>query len=213
MQYHFQCSLILCVHSDSHLVSFFFCQTIFFNISCSVVLLAMNFFNFCIPKEVFILPSFYFKFIYLFIFGCVGPLLLHAGFFQSRHAEATLCCGARASHCSGFSCCGAQALSTWASVVEARGLSSCGLWALEHRLSSCGSQAQLLCSTWDLPGPRIEPMSPAFASRFLTTVPQGKSHYLHFKTILSLVVELQIDRFFQYFKDNASLSFHLHCFQ
>ena len=30
----------------------------------------------------------------------------------------------------------------WASVDVARGLSSCGLWALEHRLSSCGTRAQ-----------------------------------------------------------------------
>ena len=28
---------------------------------------------------------------------------------------------------------------------------------------------------WDLPGPRIEPVSPALAGRFLTTVPPGKS--------------------------------------
>ena len=36
-----------------------------------------------------------------------------------------LCCGVRASHCGGFSCCGA-----WASVVVA------------YELSCCGSQAQ-----------------------------------------------------------------------
>ena len=36
----------------------------------------------------------------------------------------------------GFGSCGA-----WASVVVARGLSSCGSWALERRLSSCGTQA------------------------------------------------------------------------
>ena len=53
----------------------------------------------------------------------------------------TLRCGARASHCGGFSCCRAQALGVWASVVVARGLSSCGLLALERRLSSCGSRA------------------------------------------------------------------------
>ena len=40
-----------------------------------------------------------------------------------------LCCGVRASHCGGFSCCGARALGAWASVVAARGLSSCGAWA------------------------------------------------------------------------------------
>ena len=54
---------------------------------------------------------------------------------------ATLLCGARASHCGGFSCCGAGALGVRASVVVARGLSSCGSRALEHRLSSCDAQA------------------------------------------------------------------------
>ena len=56
------------------------------------------------------------------------------------------------------------------------GLSSCGSWALECRLSSCGTQAQLLCGMWDLPGPGIEPVSPALAGRFLTTAPPWKSH-------------------------------------
>ena len=50
-------------------------------------------------------------------------------------------CGVQASHCGGFSCCGAWALGARASVVVARGLSSCGLRALEHRLSSCGVRA------------------------------------------------------------------------
>ena len=54
---------------------------------------------------------------------------------------ATLRCGAWASHCGGFSCCGAQALDARASVVVARGLSSCGSQALECRLSSCGARA------------------------------------------------------------------------
>ena len=35
-------------------------------------------------------------------------------------------CGARASHCGGFSCCGARALGVQASVVVACELSSCG---------------------------------------------------------------------------------------
>ena len=37
--------------------------------------------------------------------------------------------------------CRARALGAQASVVVARGLSSCGLWALELRLSSCGARA------------------------------------------------------------------------
>ena len=43
-----------------------------------------------------------------------------------------------------------------------------------HRLSNCGSWTQLLCSTWDLPRPGLEPVSPALAGRFSTTVPPGK---------------------------------------
>ena len=66
------------------------------------------------------------------------------------------------SRCTGFSSCGTQA-------------SSCGSWALERRLSSCGTRAQLLCSMWDLPGPGLEPMCPALAGTFLTTAPPGKS--------------------------------------
>ena len=57
--------------------------------------------------------------------------------------EATLHCGAQASHCGGFSCCGARALGMRASVVAAHGLNSCGTWALEHAgFSSCGWRAQ-----------------------------------------------------------------------
>ena len=43
-----------------------------------------------------------------------------------------------------------------------------------RRLSSCGSQAQLLCSMWDPPRPGLEPVSPALAGRFSTTAPPGK---------------------------------------
>ena len=59
------------------------------------------------------------------------------------------------SHCGGFSCCGARDLGT-------------------QSFSSCGSWAQLLRSIWDLPRPGIKPVTPALASRFLTTVPPGK---------------------------------------
>ena len=71
----------------------------------------------------------------------------------------------------GFSSC-----DSWASVVVARGLSSCGLRALERRLSSCGARASLLCGMWDLPRPGLEPVSPALAGGFLTTAPSGKPY-------------------------------------
>ena len=120
--------------------------------------------------------AFYFFLIYLlFIFGCVGSSLLRVGFLQLRQAGAALCCSARASHCGGFSCCRARALSARASVVVAHGLSSCVSWALECRLSSCGALAQLLRGMQDFPGPVLEPMSPALKGGLLTTVPPEKS--------------------------------------
>ena len=63
----------------------------------------------------------------------------------------------------------------WASVVVTRGLSSCGWWAVERRLSSCGTRAQLLHGMWDLPGPELEPVSPALVGGFLSTAPPGNS--------------------------------------
>ena len=78
----------------------------------------------------------------------------------------------------------------------ARAFSSCGKWGplfiavrgpltivvslvakhrlQKRRLSSHGSQAQLLRGTWDLPRPGLEPVSPALAGRFSTTAPPGK---------------------------------------
>ena len=64
-----------------------------------------------------------------------------AGVLSLQRAGATLHCNAQASYCGGFSCCGARALGVWASVVVACRLSSCGLQALELRLSSCGAWA------------------------------------------------------------------------
>ena len=79
-----------------------------------------------------------------------------------RRAGAALRCGARASHCSGSSYCAARALGARASVVVARGL------------SSCGTRAQLLRSMWDPPGPGLEPVSPALAGGLSTTAQPGK---------------------------------------
>ena len=84
----------------------------------------------------------------------------------------------------------------------ARAFSSCGKWgplliavrgpltiaaslAAEHRLqtrrlSNCGSWVQLLRGMWDLPGPGLEPASPALAGGFLTTAPPGKPLHVTF---------------------------------
>ena len=116
----------------------------------------------------------YYYYYYYFTFGFIGSSLLHMGFLQLQQAGATPRCDAWVSHCCAFSCCRVWALGVWASVVVARRPSSCGSWALECRLSSCGARAQLLRGMWDLPRPGIESMSPALAGRFSTTAPPGK---------------------------------------
>ena len=54
-----------------------------------------------------------------------------------------------------------------------------------RRLSSCGSWAQLLRGMWDPPRPGLEPVSPALAGRFSTTVPPGKPcHFFKIHLVL-----------------------------
>ena len=57
-----------------------------------------------------------------------------------------------------------------------------------HRLSNCGSRAQLLRGMWDLPGPGLEPVSPALAGRFSTTAPPGKPLVTVFDSQLFLLI-------------------------
>ena len=63
---------------------------------------------------------------------------------------------------------------TLASVVTAPGLSSCSSQALEHRLSTCGTRAQLFHGMWDLCRPGLKPVSFALHGRFFTTQSKGK---------------------------------------
>ena len=76
-------------------------------------------------KDVSARLSFLLSFLSLF-FARTGSSLLHSGFLSVRPARLLPHCGAWASHCDDFSCCGAQALGTQASVVAACGRSSCG---------------------------------------------------------------------------------------
>ena len=130
-------------------------------------------------SQLLLTPSFFFFFlINLFIlFGCIGSLLLHAGFLQLW--------GVGASHCGGFSCCGVQALGMRAPVVVARGL------------SSCDTRAQVLRGMWDLPRPGLEHVSLALAGRFLATAPPGKSntiilnHHLYYNKIFSPIFSFE----------------------
>ena len=108
------------------------------------------------------------KFIYLSL-AALGLHCCSRAFSSCGERGATLRCSAWASHCGGFSlfrCTGSRRAS----------FSSCGSWALERRLSSCSARAQLLRGMWDLPRPGLEPVFPALAGGFLSTVPPGKSH-------------------------------------
>ena len=87
----------------------------------------------------------------------------------------------------------------------ARAFSSCGKWGplfiavsgpltvaaslvAKHRLqtrrlSNCGSRAHLLRGMRDLPRPGLEPVSPALAGGFPTTVPPGKPTIFNFNEV------------------------------
>ena len=108
-------------------------------------------------------------FILFYLFWLRWVFVAAHGLSLVAASGAALRCGAWASHCDGFSCCGAQALDVQASVVVARGLSSCGSWAY------------LLRGMWNLPRPGLEPVSPALVGGFLTTVPPGKPYTCIFK--------------------------------
>ena len=87
-----------------------------------------------------------FKKLFVYIFLAALDLHCFAWVFSSCGEQGCPSLFAQASPCSGFSCCRAQALGVLASVVAVR------------RPSSYGTQAQLLCSMWDLPRPGIEPV-------------------------------------------------------
>ena len=64
--------------------------------------------------------------------------------------------------------------------------------ALEHRLNSCGSQAQLLRGMWDLPGSGIELVSLALAGGFFTTEPPGKPRINFFFSELNIFLKRKL---------------------
>ena len=115
-------------------------------------------------------------FLFIYFWLCWVFVAVQA-FLQLQRAEATLWL-----RCTGFSL--QWLLLLWSLGSGACGLSSCGSWAREHRLSSCGAQAVLLCRVWDVPGPGIEPVSPVLADRFLTTEHQGSLTELLFFELL-----------------------------
>ena len=84
---------------------------------------------------------FFYYFILFIYFWLLWFFVAVHGFLQLRQVGTTLRCGVRASHCGSFSCCGAWALGTRASVVVAHGLQSAGSVVVAHGLScsaACG---------------------------------------------------------------------------
>ena len=91
-------------------------------------------------------------------------------------------CGTRdlSLRCAGFSLVVARALECASSVVAARGLCSCGMWAPERVgsvVAACGLRCPAACGIL-VPRPGIEPTSPVLEGGFLTTGPPGKSQHL-----------------------------------
>ena len=108
-----------------------------------------------------------------FIFGCAGSLLLHQSLSRCGEGRLLFVAGHRLLIAAAFSL-QSRALGVRASVVVECRLRS--LWCTD-------SGAPEVCG--NLPGPGIEPASPALAGGFLTTGPPGESSfkhvYIHFK--------------------------------
>ena len=112
----------------------------------------------------------FFKFIYLFIFGCVGSSSLRRA-LSSCGKLGPLFIAVRGP------------LTIAASLVAEHRLQTC-------RLSSCGPRAQLLCGMRDPPRPGLEPVSPALAGRLPTTAPPGKPPKVYFKNLPYMILNV-----------------------
>ena len=123
-------------------------STEYFHFILNLLYYATHYFFYIFNTDVFL------KYIYFWLHWV---FVLHAGFLQLQQAGATLWLW-----CTGFS---RQRL-----LFAEPGLQV-------HRLNSC-AWAQMLCGTYDLPGPGIEPESLALVGRFSTTEPSGKFSFL-----------------------------------
>ena len=129
------------------------------------------------------------------IFGCAGSSLLHMGFLQLWRAGATL-----QLRCKGFSLWG---LLLCSKVLGCTGFSSRGTWA--QQLGPEGSEAQahqlwpqLPHGMWELFRSRIELVSLALQSRFLTIGPPGKSNSFFHKQMFLILRKSSLSIFFFY---------------
>ena len=69
----------------------------------------------------------------------------------------------------------------------AHGLNSCSSQALEHRLRSCGTQAWLLCSMWDLPDQGSNPCLLHWKGDSSSLSHQGSPHICVLQTFSSIL--------------------------
>lgn len=127
-----------------------------------------------LKKQDHILIFLYFKKrTYFFTLGRAGSC--HAWAFSSLREQGllfVLLCSLPGAVASLVAELGLQAL---ASAVAVQGLGSCGPQALECGSGAVAHAALLLCATWKLPGPGINPVTPALTGRFSTTSPPGKT--------------------------------------
>ena len=118
-------------------------------------------------------------FYYWFIYGRAGSLLLLRPFSSCGEQGLLSRCSAWASHCGGFSCCGAQAV----------GYS--GTWPLGSRTQaqSLWLMGLVVCGTWDLPRSGINlcplqcqadslPLSQQRSPWFYHSIPVPKADFL-----------------------------------
>ena len=130
-------------------------------VSCHVQTVTVLLFPFHLAcfQQCFIVTVYIFFFINLFNY-----LWLRWVFIAVRRLSLVVVSGGSSSlQCTGFSL-------QWLLLLRSMGSRYTGF-------NSCGPRTQLLCSMWDLPGPGLEPVSPALAGGFLTTAPPGKSSH------------------------------------
>ena len=100
----------------------------------------------------------------LLFVGMSGLLIVVASFVEhGRWVHELHSWGSQAPGSSGFSSCSIGSHLLWLLGPRAQELGSHGAWAL------------IASSTWRLPKPVVEPMSPELAGNFLSIVPSEKS--------------------------------------
>ena len=146
--------LVICLYLKQSHCRFFFNFWMIFTLLFLFICISGHVFVTMKMNQLYLSLStlFFLKLIYFFIFIALG---LH-------------CCRWA------FSSCGEQGLL----FTEVCGLLTV-VASQSTAIGSCGTQAQLFGGMWNLPGPGIEPVSPALAGTFLSTVPPERFSTLY----------------------------------